>query len=77
MALFVKQDENRSELQQKVAADIAERQRAKAQNAATPPDGVEDSRLVEGTSSMSRLGLVVLIALIVSAVAIFIVASTN
>lgn len=77
MALFVKQDEERSELQQKVAADIAERQRARAQTDTSAPDGVEDSRLVEGTSRATRTGVIMLVVLIVAAVAIVIYVSTR
>ena len=77
MALFVKQDEKRSELQQKIAADIAERQRARAINDQTPPDGVNDSRLIEGTSHMSWVGFVILGVLIIAVVIIVVVVSSH
>lgn len=74
MGLFVKQTEERSELQQKIAADIAERQRAAAEK---PVDGVNDSRLIEGTSHLSWVGLVILIVLVVAVVGIVIYVSTR
>ena len=74
MALFVKQDEERSELQQKIAADIEQRQRAAARTTDTSPDGVEDSRMIEGTSHMTRTGWVIIIALIVVALIIIVIA---
>jgi len=77
MGLFIKQDEGRSELQQKIAADIAERQRARANDEATPPDGVNDSRMIEGTSRMSRTGVILLSILVVIIVAILLFVSTR
>lgn len=77
MGLFVKQDQERSELQQKIAADIAERQRAKAESDASPPDGVNDSRMIEGTSHMSRTGFIIMIVLIAAAVGTIIYVSTR
>lgn len=77
MGLFVKQENERSQLQQKIAADIAERQRARDAAKDTPPDGVDDSRLVEGTSHLSRTGLVILIVLILAVVAGIVFASTR
>lgn len=77
MGLFVKQNEERSELQQKIAADIAERQRARAQAAEKPRDGVEDSTLVEGTSHITKTGVILLVILIIAAVALVVFVSTR
>jgi hypothetical protein len=52
MALFVRQDDKRSELQQRVAAEMQERIRAKA---AENPDGVDDSQYIKGTKTTSSL----------------------
>ena len=54
MALFVRQDENRSELQKQVATQIQERARAKAKEAELP-DGVDDSAYIEGTKKTTTL----------------------
>jgi hypothetical protein len=71
MGLFVKQTEERSELQQKIAMDIEARQRAAAAGD-KPVDGVDDSRLIEGTSHLSWAGVVMIIVLVVVIVGIVI-----
>jgi len=53
MALYVKQQEQRSQLQDKLAAELQERAKLKA--AGELPDGVEDSRYIENTRQTSRL----------------------
>lgn len=75
MGLFVKQNEERSELQQKIAADIAERQRARALAEEKPRDGVEDSTLVEGTSHITKTGIIVLAVLVIAVVVIVVFVS--
>lgn len=77
MGLFMKQDDGRSQLQQKIAADVAERQRARAKAEQTPPDGVEDSRIIEGTSHLSRTGLILLILLVAVVVGVIVYVSTR
>jgi len=54
MALFVRQDENRSELQKQVATQIQERARAKAKEAELP-DGITDSAYIKGTKQTTGL----------------------
>ena len=71
MALFVRQDENRSELQQRLATELQERARAKAKEAELP-DGVTDSQYINGTKQTSSLGWVWL-AIGILAVAVIIV----
>ena len=77
MGLFVKQNEDRSELQQKIAADMTERLRARAETDDTPPDHVEDSKFMEGTSHMSRTGIILLAMLIVAATVVIILAAIH
>lgn len=77
MGLFVKQDEERSQLQQRIAADIAERQRAAAGRDTPGPDGVEDQRMVEGTSHLSKAGFVILTVLVVAIVTIIVAVSIH
>jgi len=57
MALFIRQDENRSELQQRLATELQERQRAKAKEAELP-DGVDDSQFIKGTKQTTSLAWV-------------------
>lgn len=64
MALFIRQDDNRSELQERLAAELQARakERDKIDN---HPDGVTDSEYMKNTSqtsSMAWLWIVVIIA---------------
>jgi len=54
MALFVRQDENRSELQQRLATELQDRARKKAEEAELP-DGVTDSQYIKGTKETTSL----------------------
>ncbi len=57
MALYVKQSDTRSQLQEKLAAELQEKARAKAKEAELP-DGVEDSAYIEGTKRTTSLAWV-------------------
>jgi len=73
MSLFIKQDENRSKLQQEIAAELQEKLRKKAA-AADQPDGVEDSQYIKGTKTTSSLAWVwALIALFAFGAVIFLI----
>ena len=54
MALFIKQNDNRSQLQERLAAELQERAR---QNAAKNdlPDGVTDSQYLKDTKTTTSL----------------------
>ncbi len=54
MGLYVKQSDTRSQLQEKLAAELQEKARAKAKEAELP-DGVDDSRYIEGTKQTTSL----------------------
>jgi len=54
MALFVRQDENRTELQKRVASELQDRARKKAEEAELP-DGVDDSAYIKGTEQSNGL----------------------
>lgn len=76
MALFVRQDENRTELQQRLATELQDRARKKAEEAELP-DGVKDSQYIKGTKEGSKLlGVWVVIGILVVAVAIFVIIKT-
>lgn len=54
MALFINQDENRSELQKRLAAELQEKMKNQPQlNDA--PDGVDDSEYIKGTKKTTSL----------------------
>jgi len=54
MALFVRQDENRSELQQRLATELQARVKERAKQA-DQPDGVDDSQFLQGTKQTTSL----------------------
>ena len=54
MALFVRQDDNRSELQERLATELQDRAKKKAEEAELP-DGVKDSQFVKNTQESSGL----------------------
>jgi len=71
MALFVRQDENRSELQQRLATELQERARKKAKEA-EQPDGVTDSAFIKGTKETTSLAWVwAIVAVLAFGVVIF------
>jgi hypothetical protein len=76
MALFVRQDENRSELQQRLATELQDRARKKAEEAELP-DGVKDSQYIKGTQEGNKLlGVWVIIGILVVVAAIFVIIKT-
>jgi type VI protein secretion system component VasF len=77
MALFVRQDENRSELQQRLATELQDRAKKKAEEAERP-DGVTDSQYLKGTKEGSSLLWVwLVIGALVVVVAIFLIVKTS
>jgi len=70
MALFIRQNDERSKLQEQVAAELQERakQRAALQDR---PDGVSDTEYVKNTSQTGRFAwiwIIVVIAVIVAVI---------
>lgn len=61
MARYIKQDETRSELQQRIAADLRAKAAAKSKQegdvseSAQTVDGVDDSAYIQGTKSTTTL----------------------
>lgn len=58
MALFIRQDENKSELQKRLTAELQERAREKAKITNSLPDGVEDSAYLKDTKKTTSLAWV-------------------
>ena len=57
MALFISQEDDRSELQKQIAAEL--QRKAKQTSLVTDrPDGVDDSRYMQGTKSTTSLAWV-------------------
>jgi hypothetical protein len=76
MALFLKQEENRSPMQERIAAELQEKARQRAKDAELP-DGVTDSHYIKNTKQTSSLGWVwILIGFIVVGLIIWLVIAT-
>jgi hypothetical protein len=71
MALFVRQSEERSKLQERLAAELQEKAKARAKEN-TQPDGVTDSIYLKNTKSTTNLAGV-WITIVVLAIAAFVV----
>lgn len=73
MSLYLKQNNTRSELQEKIAKELQERAKQKPQPY-DAPDGVEDSSYIEGTKQTTSLaGLWLGIAILVVAIVLVII----
>ena len=58
MALFVRQNEERTELQQRLATELREKAKRRAENDAVRPDGIEDSNYLKDTKQTTSLAWV-------------------
>jgi hypothetical protein len=69
MALFIRQNDNRSQLQERLAAELQERAKKNAQKDDLP-DGVADSQFIKGTKQTTSLAWVwaIVVILLVAAV---------
>lgn len=76
MALYVRQNENRSKLQERLAAELQEKAKARVEET-TRPDGVDDSRYMEGTKKTTSLAWIwlVIILFVIGAIIFLIVSS--
>ena len=71
MALFIRQEENRSQFQEKLAAELQQKAKQKAQ-LADQPDGVEDSEFINGTIRTTKNAWIwVLIIVVIVSVAVY------
>lgn len=70
MALFIKQNDERSELQQRIAAEL-QRKAAEKSKLTERPDGVEDSQYLKGSRQSGKYSWVWIIVVIL--VAVFII----
>lgn len=63
MGIFVSQDDDRSELQTRLATELQDRAKQRAK-LADRPDGVDDSQFIKGTQKTSSLAWVWIIIII-------------
>ena len=71
MGLFVQQNSNRTKMQERLAAELNEKAKKKAEPEASSPDGVDDSRYIEGTkqtTSLAWVWILIIIAAVAAAV---------
>lgn len=68
MGLYLKQNENRSELQQRLDAELRAKANAKRARDTDSPDGVDDSVYIENTKQTTSLAGVWVLLLIVALV---------
>ena len=77
MGLYVKQNQSRTELQERIAAELQEKARKKAEPV-DAPDGVDDSRYIEGTKQTTSLAWAwLLIGIAAIAITIWLVIATT
>ena len=78
MALFLKQDTQRSELQQRIATELQEKAKRKSTES-DQPDGVTDSAYLKDTKPTTGLAWIwaVIVAFAVGALVFYIILSSN
>lgn len=79
MGIIVNQQDNRTELQKRIAAELTDKNKKKKAAESELPDGVEDSRYIEGTKQTTSLAWVWLLIFAAAVVALvwFFIASGN
>jgi hypothetical protein len=79
MALFVQQNDNRSKLQEQVAAELQEKLKKRAEIDKTLPDGITDSAYLKGTKQTTSLAWVwiAIVVFAIAAMVFFIVLSSK
>jgi len=79
MALFVQQNENRSKLQERVAAELRAKAKVRAEIDTKLPDGIEDSNYLKDTKTTTSLAWVwiVIVVFVIVATGFFMVVSSK
>ena len=78
MGLYLQQKNERSELQQRIAAELNEKAKKKANVNTTKPDGVIDSAYLEKTKTTTSLAWVwILIAIAIIGLVIWLIATSS
>lgn len=80
MGIIVNQQDNRTELQKKIAAELTDKAKKKHDPAAELPDGVEDSAYIEGTQHTGKfawLWIVLVVVIVIVAIIYFAIASNQ
>ncbi len=80
MGIIVNQENNRSELQKRIAAELSEKAKKKNEPKGERPDGVDDSAYIQDTTQTTRAAwvwILIIVAVVVAAVVTFVVSSNN
>lgn len=72
MALFIRQSEDRSKLQEKLAAELREKAKARSQMDTTPPDGVTDMNYLKDTKTTTSLAWIWIVVVLVGLAALIV-----
>jgi hypothetical protein len=77
MGIIVNQEDNRTDLQKRIATELADKDKKRKARQDELPDGVEDSAYIEGTTHTTRYAWVwiLLIAVIVIGAVVYFLAS--
>lgn len=76
MALFIRQDEDRSELQQKIAADLRERSQKRSIREGKPEDLADSDYLKNTKTTTSLMWLWILIVLVAIGILVWLTISS-
>ncbi len=78
MGMYIRQDDKRTELQERIAAGLQDKAKRKAKIDDDTPDGVDDSAYIEGTKQTTSLAWVwVLIVVAIIAAAVYFMIQTS
>lgn len=79
MGIIFNQQDNRSELQKKIAAELTEKAKKKRNLSTDLPDGVDDSAFIEGSKSTTSLAWVwvLIVAFVVVGAITYIIVGGN
>ena len=79
MALFVQQNDNRSKLQEQVAAELQDKLKKRAEIDNSLPDGIKDSAYLKDTKTTTSLAWVwiAIVVFVIVAMVFFIVVSAK
>lgn len=69
MGIIVNQQDNRSELQKRIAAELSEKAKKKDDPKGELPDGVDDSAYIEGMKKTTSLAWVWILLLVIAIIA--------
>lgn len=69
MGIIVNQEDNRTALQKRIAAELTEKDKKRKARQDKLPDGVEDSAYIEGTKKTTSLAWIWIVLVVVAVVA--------